>query len=138
MPAEINAGKLEALLLAPEGMAWKKVIDLGRKVTNRAKVLAPVDTGTLRNSIASDPVPKREGTRLTINVQATANYAYHVNNGTTPHVIRPKNKKALRFSVGGKIVFSKWARHPGSKARPFMTNALKEEGAKAGFNVEIQ
>lgn len=38
--------------------------------------------------------------------------------GTAPHVIRPVNKKALRFTSGGNEVFAKKVNHPGIKARP--------------------
>lgn len=40
--------------------------------------------------------------------------------GTKPHEIRPKNKKALRFNVGGNTVFAKKVNHPGMKARPIV------------------
>lgn len=40
--------------------------------------------------------------------------------GTAPHVIRPVNKKALRFTSGGNEVFAKKVNHPGIKARPIV------------------
>lgn len=42
----------------------------------------------------------------------------YMEKGTAPHVIRPKNKKALRFTVGGKTIFAKHVNHPGIAARP--------------------
>lgn len=36
--------------------------------------------------------------------------------GTTrPHVILPRNAKALRFMMGGRVVFAKKVNHPGSR-----------------------
>lgn len=44
----------------------------------------------------------------------------YMEEGTAPHVIRPKNKKALRFTVGGSTIFAKKVNHPGIKARPIV------------------
>ena len=43
--------------------------------------------------------------------------------GTKPHVIRPKNKKALRWAGGGMFHFSKKVNHPGNKADLWMERA---------------
>lgn len=43
-------------------------------------------------------------------------YSAAMNNGSKPHVIAAKNKKALRF--GGR--FAKKVKHPGTPPRPFM------------------
>jgi hypothetical protein len=40
--------------------------------------------------------------------------------GTKPHDIRPKDRKALRWAKGGKFFFSKFVRHPGSRADPYL------------------
>jgi hypothetical protein len=37
--------------------------------------------------------------------------------GTKRHVIRPRAKKFLKFSVGGQTVFARKVNHPGQKAR---------------------
>lgn len=44
-----------------------------------------------------------------------AHYAVYVLFGTRPHPIYPKNKKALRWAIGGKFVFAKSVNHPGNK-----------------------
>ena len=43
-----------------------------------------------------------------------APHALFVHWGTRPHVIRPKNKKALRWASGGKFFFAKQVNHPGN------------------------
>lgn len=45
---------------------------------------------------------------------------------TKAHDIEPRNKKALKFQMGGKDVFAKIVRHPGSNipARPYLRPAL--------------
>lgn len=81
----------------------------------------PVDTGNLRNSI------KAEKTADGWTIGTAVEYAEDVEYGTEPHIITPKNKKALRFEVGrkarlaagkspkdGKFVFAKKVNHPGT------------------------
>jgi phage gpG-like protein len=61
---------------------------------------------------------KNEGT-----VGSDRHYAaIHQLGGRTPaHVIRPKTAKALRFVIGGRVIFVKSVTHPGSAvpARPY-------------------
>ncbi|MFI9247151.1 hypothetical protein ACIGXF_32290 [Streptomyces sp. NPDC053086] len=45
--------------------------------------------------------------------------------GTRPHLIRPCNRRYLRFEVGGDVVFTKLVRHPGMQASDFMGRALR-------------
>ena len=51
------------------------------------------------------------------------NYAMFVIFGSKPHIIEPKDKKALRF---GNFIFAKKVNHTGYKGDNFMQNALKE------------
>lgn len=88
----------------------------------RAKSLAPVDTGNLKNTIKTDIA----GDGLSAEVTANADYAAHVEYGTRPHVIRPKNASMLAFKIGGVTVFAKEVNHPGTAAQPFMTPAAEQ------------
>lgn len=61
------------------------------------------------------------------------NYAAFLNYGTKPHTIEPKDKKALRFGmgganvfVGGRYVFAKSVKHPGTTATNFIENSAQE------------
>ncbi|MEU7010365.1 HK97 gp10 family phage protein [Streptomyces sp. NPDC046332] len=105
-----------------------------RQVVNRAKVLAPVDTGRLRASIR---VERRSflGFRARWTIGSDVEYAPYVNDGTAPHIIRPKNAQALRFRVGGRIVYAKVVNHPGTRANPFLDRALQEVAAQRGYSV---
>lgn len=95
------------------------------QVLNRAKILAPVDTGRLR---ASGKVSYSG--LFTFRPKATivfdVDYAQAVNDGTRPHVIRPRNARVLRFVVGGQVVYAKFVNHPGTRANPFLDRALRE------------
>lgn len=106
-------------------------------VEAKAKALAPVDRGRLRASITSEIAP------LEAQVYTNVMYAPMVELGTKPHVILPKNKKALAFQLGGKlgrgtrrrgrtgmigggakIVVAK-VNHPGTRPHPFMLPAAE-------------
>lgn len=103
-----------------------------RRVLNRAKVLAPVDTGRLRASIRIES--RRTFTLRTVyTIGSDVSYAPMVNDGTRPHLIRPKTKQALKFQVGGRTVFAKVVHHPGTRANPFLDRALREVAAARGY-----
>ncbi len=53
------------------------------------------------------------------------NYAEFVLFGSKAHEIKPNNKKALRFSLGG-FIFSKSVHHPGYKGDDFIKKAIQK------------
>lgn len=53
-----------------------------------------------------------------------APYGPFVHEGTPPHIIRPKNRQALRWVAGADFVFSRKVHHPGYRGDPFLYNAL--------------
>lgn len=104
-----------------------------RMVVNRAKVLAPVDTGRLRASIRVES-RRSLGFRTIYTVGSDVEYAAMVNDGTRPHVIRPRRAQVLRFQVGGQVVFARVVNHPGTRPRPFLDRALREVAAARGYS----
>ncbi len=52
-----------------------------------------------------------------------APHARFVIEGTRPHLITPKNKKTLRWPVGGKFAFAKEVEHPGYKGDNYLRRA---------------
>lgn len=112
----------------------------GTRVQNEARRLAPVDTGRLRSSIVTRS--EDHGRTYTVTIGTNVNYADAVENGTGPHRIYPRRAQALRFVIGGRVVFARYVDHPGTRAQPFlgpaMENAdtyLREELARAGRRV---
>jgi hypothetical protein len=95
-----------------------------RLVAADARVNAPVDTGKLAQAIKEDPIQVDGPFRVTGGVTSHAPYSAFVHQGTRPHVIKPRNASALKFQAGGKTVFAKSVNHPGTRARPFLTNAV--------------
>lgn len=103
-------------------------------MVNRAKILAPVDTGRLRASIRLE----RRRTLL-LRTQWTIGsdvfYAPFVNDGTRPHIIRPKRAQVLRFRVGGQTVYARVVHHPGNRPNPFLDRALEEVARSRGYSL---
>ena len=85
--------------------------------------LVPVDTGNLKLSITSGV----KGNQIWVGAgfHEDVNYAAHVEYGTKPHIIRPKNKKALAFKGSkGEDVVVKKVNIPRIRPQPFLRPAL--------------
>ena len=87
-----------------------------RNITNNGSV----KTGHLRRGVTTD-IGNMEVTVHTSNIK----YARGVEEGTRPHIIRAKNKKALYWKGAKHPVKS--VRHPGSRAKPFLIPAFEKE-----------
>jgi len=94
------------------------------KVENSAKRNAPVNKsyggGNLRQSIRSQMTGQLHGM-----VTVGAEYGIYVHEGTRPHEIRVVTKKVLANKRTGQI-FGTLVRHPGTKAQPFLQQAIDE------------
>jgi len=98
----------------------KAMPSIARRVQNELITIAPVDTGRLKNSIRV--VATEKGIKISM-----VDYAIYVEFGSPPHVIRPKNKKSLKFKSGKKDVFAKKVMHPGSRPNPFIRNTIQNK-----------
>lgn len=116
-------------------LAERNVAEVARQVEARAKALAPVDTGRLRGSIKTTRRLSLRGPQYT--VSTNVEYAPYVENGTRPHVIRPRRKKALRFRTAGGVVIVAKVNHPGTRAQPFLSRAVREVGIRNGYDVRL-
>lgn len=114
---DAELGRQTALIIA------RKAAGLSRRMVAQAKQNAPVDTGNLARSVEEVPLRFSSPYSADFGMIARAHYARFVEDGTRPHVIRPRTAKALRFTVGGQVVFARYVNHPGTRARPFMRNA---------------
>jgi hypothetical protein len=83
----------------------------------------PVDTGRLRSSISIEK--DTDGNWF---IGTNVDYAEYVELGSKPHKITPKEKKALKFKIGGKDIFAKSVQHPGTTGHGmFKKGVLKAE-----------
>ena len=131
---DLNLGSDGQINAVASRAALPEVVKITRTVLNRAKVLAPVRTGRLRSSGRMDVTITTVGP--TGKVTFPVSYARFVHEGTRAHIIRAKKKKALKFKgAGGGFIYRKQVRHPGTKARPFVEDALREIAPASGFAV---
>lgn len=113
--------------------------DLHRRMKTRAlpaaKRFVGVDTGRLRANTReqsgvlgtvgpfSQVVSGWRGTQ-----GGAKSYVMPHHDGSSPHIIRARRAKTLRFEQHGVIVFRKQVRHPGTRGTRFLTRALPFAG----------
>lgn len=111
--------------------ALPQVRRVTRRILNRSAILCPVDTGRLRASGRMKVAVGARGPRG--QVEYPVNYAAAVHDGSGPHIIRARKKKALAFEYQGRTVIVKSVRHPGSRGRPFLADAAQEISTEEGL-----
>ena len=89
-----------------------------------ARVLAPHRSYELRDKIEAQ-VLVADGRSALGELVAGAEHSSFVTNGTPPHVIEARRKKALRFESGGGLVFRRRVMHPGQRASDFFRRATE-------------
>lgn len=104
---------------------------LGRSITRTARRRVNVRTGHLRSTLGDTTT--RTGPVVTTTVFANARYARWVESGSRPHAIVPRRAKALRFEVGGRVVFAKRVWHPGYRGSRFLSSSVRDELARANL-----
>jgi phage gpG-like protein len=109
------ARQLDNLVPKNKKDAMQRVVLQGESLMKRE---TPVKTGALRRSITSRV--ERGGDRGIIGTNLK--YARAVNDGSKPHIIRPKRAKALKTPYG----YFKVVRHPGTKARMFVEHTREK------------
>jgi hypothetical protein len=141
-------------------LAAPYVAETTRQTLNRARVLCPRKTSNLANSQVMTMRARR--TYVAGTVETRVKYAEAVHRGTAPHKIYPKGRGALAFDwpkVGMRVVVPKggrrggWAgpvkgktgayfligkgyvNHPGTKARPWLMDALRQVAKPRDFEV---
>lgn len=132
---KIDQAALLAQAAPPAGPIYLFFMRIGMEIDAAAKRLMSNDlvnvrTGNLRSS-QQPPVVTVTGGKIELVIQNTASYALAVHNGTKPHTINPRNKQVLTgWSYNGAPVFARIVHHPGTKARPFITDAVREVVAR--------
>ena len=105
-------------------MIPKNVLErIALRLRNELVIAAPSDKGRLRSSIKV--FPTTNGLRVKM-----VEHGKFVEFGTPPHVIRPKNKKALAFKVGGENIIVKEVHHPGTRPNPFIRTTINTKLVK--------
>ncbi|WP_405759431.1 hypothetical protein OG234_13145 [Streptomyces sp. NBC_01420] len=116
----LDQGKLGRLLRARNGIARRRLQQRVDQVADFARREAP--PGMVRY-ISTEVVETPRGLQGVIWCDHPK--VRFVLDGTRPHVIVPRRAKALRFTVGGDVVFARRVRHPGTRPNDFLGRALR-------------
>lgn len=118
---DLNRGRIERMLRLPGGLVYRNMERRVRRVEAEAIRLAPGSMKfAIRTSIQRGPGGDFRGT-VSVNHPA----ALFVTLGTRPHLIRPVQARALRFTVGGRVVYAQLVHHPGNKPNDFLVKSLR-------------
>jgi len=113
------------------------VDEAGRKGKTTARVLAPHRSYDLRNSIDAR-VTSAGSTGAEGELEAIANHASFMADGTKPHAIEARRKKMLRWVGPSGVRFARRVMHPGTKPNDYFRRAMLEAEitlVRAGENV---
>lgn len=100
----------------------RKHRSLTRQIATEGRARVPVLTGNLGRTIGELPQRYRPF-HVDGGVEATADYAAAVHEGSRPHRIVARRAEALHFWWHGREMFRKSVWHPGTRSRPFLRNA---------------
>jgi hypothetical protein len=125
----VDASRLAAFVRSPGGPVVRDLMRRGTNVQTAARAKAPKGaTRALERSIVKRLAIEARGPVVYIGTDVP--YALWVHEGSDPHVIVPRRRKALRFPAPGSapgavaVVFARRVNHPGSKGTPFLVDAL--------------
>jgi hypothetical protein len=118
----LDRSRVERMLRLPGGLVYRNMTRRVERVEREAIRLAPGSMGrTIRASIQRGPGGEFRGV---VNVRHPA--ALFTVYGTRPHRIVPRRPGGvLRFTVGGRVVYARYALHPGTKPNDFLRQALR-------------
>lgn len=118
---ELDRSRIARMLRLPSGMVYRNMERRVRRVEAEAIRGAP---GSMKQRIRVQ-IQRAPGGEFRGVVKVEHRAAIWVINGTRPHLIRPVRARVLRFTVGGRVVYARLVRHPGSKPNDFLRKALR-------------
>ena len=114
--------EIRILLREPSGLVYPYIEKKAKQIVRLAKAQVGVDTGALKASIG---YTIRGGQPVDAKITASNKIAMIHHEGTQPHIIKPKNGKALRVGNRGTIVVTRVVHHPGTKPNKFFADPLR-------------
>lgn len=118
----IDDAKLDFAVNSPQGPVGDTLHKRGTLAVFAARAQVGVDTGALRASIGM--IHDRVGAFQTVTIYANDPIAYYHHEGTAPHVILPQRHQQLRFSGGGRVIYTHHVNHPGTRPNRFLEDQL--------------
>ena len=113
---------LDYVLNDPKGDVGRYLNKLGRILVIAARKQVGVDTGLLRASIHMNHFRNGLGQYIWIGSEDPIALMHH--EGTKPHIILPKRHEFLRFSSGGRVIYSRVVNHPGTRPNRYLSDSL--------------
>lgn len=113
---------LDNMLNDPRGSVGTHLRTRGALIVLAAKRQVGVDTGALRQSIKMTHSRNGRGQYIWIGSENHIALAHH--EGTRPHIITPRNHEVLRFSAGGRVIYSRVVMHPGTRPNRYLSDNL--------------
>jgi hypothetical protein len=108
-----------------DGPVVKDLLRRMRRVKFESRKLVRVRTGRLLSTIDTRVGSNSGGVYVDVVAGGRGiTYTGYEHDGTRPHVIRARRKKALRFMINGQVVFRTKVNHPGTTGTLFLTMAL--------------
>ena len=109
----------------PENIQQRVIFNLSQVAFDFAEQGARrhAKTGPLMQSLFNRAIPGGREVGHDLN---RAPHALFINAGTKPHIIRPKDKKALRWVVGNRFIFAKEVKHPGYRGDGYIVQSATE------------
>ena len=123
-----NVPEIRRTFRSDSGPVGRDLDDMTRRVQARARTLVGVRSGLILSTIRREPL--RQGSTgpyrdVTAGRRGLTRYLMQHHDGTKPHTIRPRRRRALRFVSGGHVVYATRVRHPGTRGTKFLTRALE-------------
>ncbi|MFJ8143275.1 hypothetical protein [Streptomyces sp. NPDC096013] len=117
----IEPGRLARLLRARGSIAHRRISQRTERVARIAEAEAPGSMGRYVSWKVQEGPRGLEGV-----IVCDHPAVRYVLDGTRPHLIRPRRRNGvLRFVVDGQVVYSAYARHPGTRPNNFLARALR-------------
>lgn len=114
---------LDHVLNDPSGDVGKYLAKRGQLIVVAAKRQVGVDTGILKNSIHVRHTRDSNSQQLWIG--SLVNHALIHHEGSRPHMIFGHNRGMMRFSSGGRQVYTRAVRHPGTRPNRYLSDNLQ-------------
>lgn len=116
---------LDDVLNNPQGgnnTVGKYMRDRGKVIMAAAKKQVGVKTGVLRASIVTIHTRAAQGQQLWIGSYSSIALLHH--EGSRPHLIHARDGGMLRFSSGGRVIYTRMVRHPGTRPNHYLSDNL--------------
>lgn len=114
--------QMDFMLQNQYGLVGRYIARKGREITLAAKRQVGVSTGQLQKSIHMRH--RRDGAGQFIEVGSTVSHALVHHEGARPHIIVANRAQSLRFTSGGRVIYTRQVAHPGTRPNRYLKDNL--------------